>query len=665
MNSSSDKPTRTPPPQTAFERRVPNPTYLRNMSALWRVNTKLAQLIDLQDDLGDIRITQARSGAWTAYCPGSQEARPVYLHSRYDPVSEAVKFVDGIRLDDKFCVVVAGFGLGYHLARLYQRLKGDALIVVSEPDLGLIRAALECVDLSEMLESKRLVILYKSDKGSIHQALQPHSGLVMMGAEFVSTTPSRQINTQFHQDVRQAITDYIAYRKIGMVTLVANARITVRNLMNNLPRYLTSPHIGNLKNLCEGFPIIMVAAGPSVTRNLPILEQLQDRAIIIAVQTMLKPLLNHGIRPHFVTSLDYHEISTRFYEGVDDFGRIHMVAEPKVSWHVADMYTGPLSFLYNDFYSQCLGRDLGGRPGLQAGTTVAHLAFYLAQYLGGDPVIMLGQDLGFANGLYYAPGTALHDVWRVELNRFTNIETREWDRVVRQRPILRRVADNRGGTIFTDEQMFTYLQQFERDFSRARTRIIDTSIGGAAKSNTVVMDFAQAAEQYLTRPVPGNMFAYMDAQCWHDTSRLAEGAARLDETIDKIARMKDISEQTIDVLEEMRTLVDNPEQFNRRMARVDTLRSQVRALDDVYSMVAQVATQADLRRYQHDRRIAAADDQGPERARRQLARDVEFVRSIVDGCDALTELIEEGRQKVIDLMQREGIDYTPRGDSSP
>ena len=30
----------------------------------------------------------------------------------------------------------------------------------------------------------------------------------------------------------------------------------------------------------------------------------------------LKPLLERGIRPHFVTALDYHEISERFYEGL-------------------------------------------------------------------------------------------------------------------------------------------------------------------------------------------------------------------------------------------------------------------------------------------------------------------------------------------------------------
>ena len=38
----------------------------------------------------------------------------------------------------------------------------------------------------------------------------------------------------------------------------------------------------------------------------------ERKAVIIAVQTMLKPLLAAGIEPDFVTSLDYNTVSTRF-----------------------------------------------------------------------------------------------------------------------------------------------------------------------------------------------------------------------------------------------------------------------------------------------------------------------------------------------------------------
>ena len=52
------------------------------------------------------------------------------------------------------------------------------------------------------------------------------------------------------------------------------------------------------------------------------------------------------------------------------------------------------------------------KAGLPSGSTVAHLAYYLAEHLGCDPIAFVGQDLGFSDGLYYTPGTSYEDVWR-------------------------------------------------------------------------------------------------------------------------------------------------------------------------------------------------------------------------------------------------------------
>ena len=69
-----------------------------------------------------------------------------------------------------------------------------------------------------------------------------------------------------------------------------------------------------------GFPAVCVGAGPSLSRNLALLAnpETRRRLVVITAQTTLKPLLACGIRPDFVTALDYHHISTRFYEGLDE-----------------------------------------------------------------------------------------------------------------------------------------------------------------------------------------------------------------------------------------------------------------------------------------------------------------------------------------------------------
>ena len=53
-------------------------------------------------------------------------------------------------------------------------------------------------------------------------------------------------------------------------------------------------------------------------------------------------------------------------------------------------------------------------------------------------------DLGFSDGLYYFPGTAIHDVWAPELGPFNTLEMMEWRRIVRHRNHLKKLDDIRG-----------------------------------------------------------------------------------------------------------------------------------------------------------------------------------------------------------------------------
>src|SRR4029453_208261 len=114
-------------------------------------------------------------------------------------------------------------------------------------------------------------------------------------------------------------------------------------------------------------------------------------------------------------------------------------------------------------------------------------------------------DLGFTDGLYYAPGAAIHDVWAPELNPFNTIEMMEWQRIARHRLHLRKVKDVSGKSIYTDAQMHTYLQQFERDFAQYKREgltIIDASEGGVAKQHATAMPLAEFLNQHATRNLP-------------------------------------------------------------------------------------------------------------------------------------------------------------------
>lgn len=626
-----------------------NEIYLKNIAALWRRDPRLAYEIDDWGEPRAVEIEPSRSGPPTAATRDEQGNR-VYLHSRHDPEDEARRLVANVKLENAHCLVVNGLGLGYHIKALHERTRGETLLLIAEPNLDVIAAALFSVDLSEVLASERCVFLTRLEKDYFYTRIEPHGTTIMLGTQFVSHPPSERLAGTFQQAVRAAMTDYVTYARMCLVTVIANSRITCRNVVCNLPTYLGTPPIDTLRERFAGFPAVVVSAGPSLARNIDELATLQDRAVIIAVQTTLKPLLARGIRPHFVTSLDFHEISKNFFEGLsaEAVADVHLVAEPKATWHVIDAYrayNGMISLLDNAFARQCVGDALAARDGLKAGATVAHLAFYLAEYMGCDPILFVGQDLGYTDNTYYTPGVAIHDTWRPELNRFNTIEMKEWERIVRARNMLRKIEDIHGQEIYTDEQLFTYLQQFETDFAASRARLIDATEGGARKAGTTVMPLAEAARQFCSTPIPPERFDYRRRLRWYDAGRLRDGREALTRTADEVRLLRARSKTCAEVLQELTRLTDRPNEFNRKMARVDELRAQIHQLERTYQMVSLMAQLAELRRFRADRRMELDAVEGIEKAKRQLARDIEFVESIIEGCDALLTLFDEAMKR--------------------
>ncbi len=616
--------------------------YCRNMAALFRSDLRLAQRIDECIEDGSVIVEPAKHGGLTVAVrvPGSD--RPFYLHSRVDPDTEAKRLAESVEIGESMCYIIGGFGLGYHVRALYARLKGDAFIIVAEPNLQILKAAMEAVDLAELIASDRCIILTSTDKNEIQTRLEPHNTALMMGAQFVTHVPSERVAGEFHVAMRKLLADHMSYCRMSLVTLVANSKITCRNVANNLPRFLTTPPIDVLRERFAGYPAIVVSAGPSLRRNIDQLAGLKGRAVIIAVHAIYKTLLSHGITPDFVTALDYHDLTKRFFEGIEDFSGTHLVAEPKVNWNVLDIYRGPVSILANSFATSIVGRKLAARDGLKAGATVAHLSLYLAVYMGCEPIAFVGQDLGHTDHVYYLPGVAIHDLWRPELNRFYSIEMKEWERIARSRQILMKAKDIHGNDIYTDDQLFTYLQQFEGDFAALPPgRVIDATEGGVRKAGATIMKLSEVADRYCTRPIPPEKFEYLHRLNWDDRSRLPLGRAEVEKRVQDIDEMRETCDRMISVLKELTGLLDRPNEFNRRIAEVDALRVRVRQQMRAYELISAVSQHAELQRFSADRRLAMGDHDDVSRARRQLERDIHYVEAIIEGAKATREILNE------------------------
>jgi hypothetical protein len=475
---------------------------------------------------------------------------------------------------------------------------------------------------------------------------------MMLGTKVLTHAPSARVAEAAHQTVVTAITEFITYTRMGLMTLVSNSKTTCRNIAMNLAKYVTTPPIDLLKDRFAGCPGVVVSAGPSLSRNIDQLAALKGHALLFAVQTALRPLMDRGIVPDFVTSLDFHEMSAKFFQGVGDLRNVHLVVEPKASWHVLDPYPGPISLLDNSWARLVLGDDLAARGGLPAGATVAHLAFYLAVHLGCDPIIFVGQDLAFTGHVFYVPGVEIHRAWRGELNRFNSIEQKEWDRIARNRPILRKVSGVDGIDLYTDELLFTYLEQFERDIAAAPCEVINATQGGAHIRGTTATPLADAVAKFCTAPIDDSHWAYRSATKWNDDSRLPAAATALEARLSELDEAVELCDQLLTILDELKSLTHEPDRFNARLIRVDELRTRVAADSRAYQIINAATQLAEFRRFSADRRIEADELSHVEKAKRQIERDVEFITAVREGAIEVRPILEAALTRVRDAEVR-------------
>ena len=155
----------------------------------------------------------------------------------------------------------------------------------------------------------------------------------------------------------------------------------------------------------DGVPAVVAAAGPSLDRVIADLQRLQDRALIIAVDTALRPLMARGIAPHLAVAVDPSERNARHLSNLDGAGDTWFVAEPGVHPHAFPTFAGrTFVFRVGDNHPWPRLASLGITRGtLDAWGSVLVSALDLAIRLGARPIAIVGADLAYTGGQPYLP----------------------------------------------------------------------------------------------------------------------------------------------------------------------------------------------------------------------------------------------------------------------
>lgn len=399
----------------------------------------------------------------------------IHLHSTYAPLREAAQFIEARKGDiaGAKVILVYGIGLGYHIREMEKFLKPETKVYVLDMNPKILEYTTEIFSLSEY-QRRGFSFLASDDI----QAVKEFISSALRGCEpdeflLLIHQPSLKIIPEQCQPIKNLLENWETQRE----SFDYNGELMIDNFQQNISSIGDYYSVASFQNKFANMPITIVSAGPSLNKNIHLLPQLKGKAVIIAVGRVARLLLERGIRPDGLVISDPHPIVKQQIENLEI--DVPLFFFPTVSPVVLREYKGPkVLLLQNGFEGS---EDLASKysyPLLETGGSVATTALSLALFFGGNPIILIGQDLAYTAGQTHATGCAEKEV-KEELKYI-------W------------VKGNDGSQVPTVKNLFIFLKWMENTIlAQPQVRFINATEGGAFIEGTEVMHLQKLIDELV------------------------------------------------------------------------------------------------------------------------------------------------------------------------
>lgn len=471
--------------------------FQKNLAALKTTHPELAAIVEAtRPDPNQYRLVSTKSGL-----PSLEYVAPagetVLWYSRYDPLREVHRELSAIDRSFIFLPILGGIGLGYGLRTLWANFRNlfyDA--VVLEPDPAIFRLAMEVSRLDDILSDPRLHIHLGTDIGSwmiLVRNLIP--SIMSCSPLYLPHAPSQKCHTPYFQTALAGLQQKIQLTQAEFDLLIRSGARIQENMWNNLPSVAGSIRLSDVRGILRERPAIVIAAGPSLDKNVSQLRGVEDRLALIAVDTAYRTLKKHGVDPHLVVATDPTELNAKHFESVAPSPQTILAFDPEVYSEIPAAWPHRRLFmnLEKAAFTRWIENDLGPFGFIPKGGSVGHTAFYLARELGADPIVFAGLDLAFdpQGGATHASASAL-------LRAYEAIPTGANAAVLGPRfgagPMQESIVwvpGVYGKPVPTSRIMSLYIHQFAEEFALTSSRIIDATEGGALLPGAEIMTLQQ------------------------------------------------------------------------------------------------------------------------------------------------------------------------------
>ncbi|ECK4247457.1 motility associated factor glycosyltransferase family protein [Campylobacter jejuni] len=298
-----------------------------------------------------------------------------------------------------------GFGNGMFYKALCEN-KNHKHIIVFENELEILALAFHLFDFSKELKNEKLILFYTPEVTTaqlttlfIYENIQKSVKIFNL---YIHNNFYEKFYTQKIKKLNYKLMETIKYIVLNKGNDPYDSIIGIKHTLNNIPKLLShgifqdflKKRKGKVKNA------IIVSTGPSLTKQLPLLKQYANKATIFCADSAYPILAKHNIKPDYVCMLERDDIVSKCFDNdFKEFDKgILFILASVVHKEVIEflernnreymLVHRPLHF--------AISLNLKEFGYIGVGASVANMAYELAASLRHENIILIGQDLAYA-----------------------------------------------------------------------------------------------------------------------------------------------------------------------------------------------------------------------------------------------------------------------------
>jgi hypothetical protein len=465
-----------------------NPSIMAQFEVL---NPRASALLSLVDATGLVRATTL---AGEANLLDQRLSTPQYLHDQSGAMQEAVRWAGSYAVDKVDYLIVFGIGLGWSWKALlpWLRAKSSRRLVFVEDDLAVIQAFLESELAKPFFQDPQSTLLFLEDGAEGRHVKELVTWYAYQRTWSALASPAYG---RYRSEVFTQLSTELTVRQTDLSSVLSEmldlGSSPLRNFGRTIYSWQRSLQAASMFDRFKGCPAIVVAAGPSLEKEIEQIREMSSRALIIAGGSAVNALLQAGIMPHLAATVDPNPMQYVRLRQTQPFC-LPLLYRSRALYEALMYQCGPLLYLRGgdgyslvEWFEHALG--MSGKV-LGGGHSVSNMIIEAAHAFGCRPIMMVGYDLAYTGGARYT-GLVSESMASGESVAF---EGQTLGQLV-------------NGTTYDGRPVVTEAKwMIERDWieqfahKHPRLQLINTTQDGLAINGLTRMTFAEAADKFCS-----------------------------------------------------------------------------------------------------------------------------------------------------------------------